>query len=83
MKNKCRSCDGKGYDELKVRLDGGFLGLLPMSNYVCEKCKGTGELDWVEEIVGKRISIGREIRTMDLILKELRRRVVEYERKHM
>lgn len=79
--NKCKFCNGKGYNESKVKLNEGFLGLLPLQNFICKKCQGTGELDWVEEITGKRLSIARRIISHDRVHQELKKRVVEYEHK--
>jgi excinuclease UvrABC ATPase subunit len=42
---------------------------------ICEKCHGTGELDWIEEIRGKRLSIAKRILSQHKILEELKKRV--------
>jgi hypothetical protein len=38
----CNLCDGKG----RVPV--------PQNDVTCPKCKGTGKLDWVENVVGKK-----------------------------
>ena len=44
---KCDQCNGTGYD-LKIN----------MTKYLnCLKCQGTGKLDWIEAVVGKRNSV--------------------------
>ena len=40
MNIQCPECNGFG---------------LSLSNDICPTCKGTGELDWVEKICGKKL----------------------------
>lgn len=81
MNNKCRFCSGKGYDESKVKLDEGFMGLVPLQKLICKKCSGSGELDWIEEITGKKMTIAKKIIADHKIYEELKKRVIEYEHK--
>lgn len=52
---KCSRCSGKGrYKEYHSEVVG-FSGCESWeTNVKCEKCNGTGKLDWVEKVVGKR-----------------------------
>jgi RecJ-like exonuclease len=73
--NKCKFCNGNGYHEEKFKRNEGFIGLLNVYDIICEKCHGTGELDWIEEIRGKRLSIAKRILSQHKILEELKKRV--------
>ena len=42
---KCSECNGKGYNRTKEYT---FI-----SYYFCDKCKGWGNLDWIEQLKGK------------------------------
>jgi len=48
----CPECDGIGFPG-KVKLQGDKVGLF---KYVCSKCQGDGKLDWVENVVGKKVT---------------------------
>lgn len=47
---KCDRCDGSG--EVINDLSAGLHKWMPL--IMCRKCQGEGELDWVENIVGKK-----------------------------
>ena len=51
---KCDICNGTGYqkDVYKIYFGDKLIG----STNMCIKCCGTGEVDWIENIVGKDIS---------------------------
>lgn len=59
--NICRFCNGLGYDEERFKKHIGNINILSPYDILCRKCYGTGELDWVEEMVGKKISIAKRI----------------------
>ncbi len=78
--NKCKHCNGKGYDELKFKQNEGYIRLLTTYDIICRKCHGTGELDWIEEIIGKKLSIAKRIIAYSKIEEKLKLRV-DYEHK--
>lgn len=49
-KQYCDQCDGEGLVKEKPFYPGGEKLL-----NLCRKCKGSGQLDWVEMVVGKKI----------------------------
>lgn len=73
--NKCKFCNGKGYYEEEFKKHEGFIALLTVFDIICRKCYGTGELDWIEEITGKRIPIAKRIISQARILEELKKRI--------
>jgi len=80
--NMYRFCRGKGYYEEKLKKHEGFVSLLTVSDIICEKCCGTGELDWIEEIRGKRLSTAKRILSYHKINEELKKRAEdEYKQK--
>lgn len=55
MENKCLLCNGLGYDKNKkynftINDPIDFI----IEKIICKKCKGSGELDWIEQITEKR-----------------------------
>jgi DnaJ-class molecular chaperone len=48
--NFCPKCNGKG----RVLKDNRKNTTFTRSTLECNKCLGSGKLDWIEEIVGKR-----------------------------
>jgi DnaJ-class molecular chaperone len=46
----CPKCDGLGFTN-KIQKD--KIGLF---KYTCPKCKGRGKLDWIENVVGKKVT---------------------------
>jgi len=48
----CNVCNGVGYSKYHERAK---------EYRWCDKCKGTGKLTWIEEILGKQVIIGKEI----------------------
>jgi DnaJ-class molecular chaperone len=55
---KCDKCNGSGYqkDEYKVTMNTPSGGEYTMGySRTCLKCHGTGKLDWIETVVGKKI----------------------------
>ena len=54
---KCKKCDGTGRIELTYEQAYGISSGGPnLKNIVCTICKGDGYLDWVENIVGKKMT---------------------------
>jgi len=57
IKYKCDKCDGTGIEQQYIcncdREEGTPL-IEPCRNHKCPKCLGAGELDWIENIKGKR-----------------------------
>jgi len=50
----CHKCEGNGYSEDFMSIHKGA-DLIKIYKR-CPKCKGYGKLDWIEAIVGKKIS---------------------------
>jgi len=42
----CPKCNGSGLDQTRDQTG--------INKYHCQKCNGTGRLDWIENIIGKR-----------------------------
>jgi hypothetical protein len=60
----CKSCNGTGIEEIKNEYveyyDRGFVHKVPsLSSIVfCKKCLGSGKLDWIENVTGKKSDNG-------------------------
>lgn len=51
----CKECDGTGRVELTFEQAYGISsGGSNLKNIVCTKCNGTGQFDWIEQVVGKK-----------------------------
>ncbi len=57
MKIKCNACDGSGKCDHRQELKDVKTGNIWMTTKMCLKCYGEGELDWVENVVGKKIVV--------------------------
>ena len=55
MKYICKHCNGKGVLEKRIELEEIDNGRIWMTTKMCIRCHGTGELDWIENITGKKI----------------------------
>lgn len=55
-KIKCNHCHGKGVLDKRVELKTVDDGTVWMTTKMCLKCHGEGELDWIENITGKKIT---------------------------
>lgn len=49
---KCDKCKGTGYDLKIPKLEYNYAYY--NKHYPCVKCDGTGKLDWIEAVVGKK-----------------------------
>ena len=59
---KCKHCNGRGVTKKYTNLQETKSGKIWQKTKLCLYCFGDGELDWIEEIVGKnRINAGHEI----------------------
>lgn len=73
-KYKCNKCDGKGYLEesfevetIEIHHMGSNIKMPGRSNVkTCPKCRGEGELDWIENIKGKKSLSLSYITTFDI-----------------
>ena len=53
---KCTNCNGTGVTDKRVELNTTDTGVTWMTTKMCLRCHGTGEMDWIENIVGKQIT---------------------------
>ncbi len=51
---KCDKCNGVGWYEETTNVTFNKHLWHIDQNIICDKCRGTGKLDWIERIVGKR-----------------------------
>ncbi len=51
----CDNCNGKGVVDKRVELKAVDNGMIWMTTKMCLICHGEGELDWIENVVSKKI----------------------------
>jgi len=50
----CPICHGKGfYNKRKVDPLGFSRSMTQTTRELCERCKGTGQIDWIEKVTGR------------------------------